>query len=147
MAIKTRSDRYPYELGIETRQLTETSRIVREVTRFAVAPNKAVVGANAFSHGSGIHQDGVLKAANTYEIIDPRSVGADGRSFPIGRLSGRHGLRNKIERMGFQLSEAELDAAFRSMKELLDTKKHVTDAELLGLIQDACKDSRRQSAG
>jgi 2-isopropylmalate synthase len=74
-------------------------------------------------------------------------VGADGRSFPIGRLSGRHGLRNKIERMGFQLSEAELEAAFRSMKELLDTKKHVTDAELLGLIQDACTDSRRQSAG
>jgi len=138
MAIATRPDRYPFDTGVDTRLLTEVSRGVEAAAGISVAANKAIVGRNAFSHGSGIHQDGILKAEATYEIIDPGRVGA-GRSLPIGRHSGRAGLRFHLKKIGVEVHDAALDVIFGRMKDALASRTHLTDAELKELAA-ACMD-------
>jgi 2-isopropylmalate synthase len=136
MAIKTRPDIYPYTVNINTHELLATSHLVSAITGFQVQPNKAIVGANAFAHEAGIHQDGVLKSAITYEIMTPQSVGAEGSEIVLGRHSGRHGLKSKLAEMGLILSEADLDTAFARFKDLLSQRKYVTEEEIFHHIAD-----------
>ena len=134
MALHTRRDYFNIALDVDTTQIHAASRLVSDVTGFAVQKNKAVVGLNAFRHASGIHQDGVLKERTTYEIMDPRSVGLPGNSLVLGKLSGRAGLRARLEELGYALSKEELDQAFEAFKELADKKREVTDRDLEALM-------------
>jgi len=108
--------------------------LVSELTGFIVPQNKAIVGANAFRHQSGIHQDGVIKKANTYEIMDPRAVGVPASALVLGKLSGRHAFKERLLELGFSLDEAALNHAFKAFKELADKKKDVTDRDIQSLI-------------
>ena len=134
MAIETRPDLFNVGTNIDTRQIYRTSRLVSDITGFPVQPNKAVVGANAFRHASGIHQDGVLKDRSTFEIMDPRSVGWPSNELVLGKLSGRAGLRSRLEELGYSLEQAELDEAFEAFKDLADKKREVSDADLVSLM-------------
>lgn len=134
MAIKIRQDVLPYHTNIDTTQLYRTSRLVSELTGIPVQPNKAIVGANAFRHQSGIHQDGILKAKITYEIIDPETVGAPGTVLSLGKLSGRHALKRHLEELGYSLNDDELSRFFVAFKALADRKKEVTDRDLEALL-------------
>jgi 2-isopropylmalate synthase len=134
MAIETRKDLYGVGTNINTRQIYRTSRLVSDITGFPVQPNKAIVGANAFRHASGIHQDGLLKARATFEIMDPESIGWPSSGFVLGKLSGRAGLRSRLEDLGYKLQKEELDKAFESFKALADRKREVTDADLVTLL-------------
>lgn len=136
MALKTRQDLLQYTTDINTTQLYSTSRLVSELTGMPVQPNKAIVGANAFRHESGIHQDGILKERLTYEIIEPESVGFPGTALTLGKLSGRHALRKHLEELGYQLTEEELSRAFLAFKELADKKKEITDRDLEALVAE-----------
>ena len=117
---KIRSDHFDVVTGIDTEQITESSRLVSELTGYVVQPNKAVVGANAFAHEAGIHQDGMLKDARTYQIIDPVDVGVR-MTLPLGKHSGRHAFARACAERGIQLSGEELNAAFRRFKALADS--------------------------
>lgn len=134
MALKTRKDMFGLDTGIDTAQIYPTSRLVSELTGFIVQPNKAIVGSNAFRHESGIHQDGVLKAAITYEIMDPRSVGIPASSLIMGKLSGRHAFKERLAELGYHLDEQDLARAFIAFKELADKKKEVTDRDIESLV-------------
>jgi 2-isopropylmalate synthase len=134
MTIKTRQDLFKVTTGINTKQIYRVSRLVSELTGFPVQPNKAIVGANAFSHESGIHQDGVIKMPITYEIIDPRTVGIPASSLVLGKLSGRHAFRERLAELGYSLSEEDLSRAFTVFKELADKKKEVTDRDIESII-------------
>jgi len=134
MALKTRSDLLNLTTQIDTKQIYKTSRLVSELTGFVVQPNKAVVGANAFRHQSGIHQDGVIKKAITYEIMDPREVGIPASSLVLGKLSGRHAFKERLAELGYALGEEDLDRAFLAFKELADKKKEVTDRDLETIV-------------
>ena len=134
MAIETRPDLFNVGTNIDTRQIYRTSRLVSDITGFPVQPNKAVVGANAFRHASGIHQDGVLKERNTFEIMDPRSVGWPSNELVLGKLSGRAGLRSRLEELGYSLDQDELNETFEAFKELADKKREVSDADLVALM-------------
>jgi len=134
MALKTRSDLFHIATNIDTTQIFKTSRLVSELTGFIVPQNKAIVGANAFRHQSGIHQDGVIKKANTYEIMDPRAVGVPASALVLGKLSGRHAFKERLLELGFSLDEAALNHAFKAFKELADKKKDVTDRDIQSLI-------------
>ena len=134
MAVKTRKDFFSLTTGIDTRQIYKTSRLVSELTGFPVQPNKAIVGANAFSHESGIHQDGVIKMPITYEIMDPRIVGIPASSLVLGKLSGRHAFKERLAELGYSLNEEDLNRAFVAFKELADKKKEVTDKDIESLI-------------
>ncbi len=134
MAIKTRRDFFDLTTGINTEQIYRTSRLVSELTGFAVQPNKAVVGANAFRHESGIHQDGVIKMPITYEIMDPRTVGIPASSLVMGKLSGRHAFKERLAELGYSLKEEDFNRAFTTFKELADKKKGVTDKDIESLI-------------
>ena len=134
MTIKTRKGFFNLTTGINTEQIYRTSRLVSELTGFPVQPNKAIVGANAFSHESGIHQDGVIKMPITYEIIDPRTVGIPASSLVLGKLSGRHAFRERLAELGYSLSEEDLSHAFIAFKELADKKKEVTDRDIESII-------------
>ena len=123
MAIETRNDFFDVSTNIDTTQIYRTSRLVSDITGFPVQPNKAIVGANAFRHASGIHQDGVLKDSSTFEIMDPKSIGWPSNSFVLGKLSGRAGLRARLEELGFHLKQEELNEVFESFKELADRKR------------------------
>ena len=136
MAIKTRGDLFGLTTDIDTRQIYKTSRLVSELTGFLVQPNKAIVGANAFSHESGIHQDGVIKMPITYEIIDPRSVGIPASSLVLGKLSGRHAFKERLAELGYSLSEEDFNRAFIAFKELADKKKEITDKDIESLIAE-----------
>ena len=136
MAIKTRSDFFTLTTNIDTTQIHKTSRLVSEVTGFVVQPNKAIVGANAFSHESGIHQDGVIKMPVTYEIMDPRTVGIPASSLVLGKLSGRHALKERLVELGYSLTEEDLSRAFSAFKELADKKKEITDRDIESLIAE-----------
>ena len=118
-----------------TEQLTAASRLVSYLTGFAVQPNKAIVGGNAFAHESGIHQDGVIKNPLTYEIMTPQSVGLTGSQLTIGKLSGRRGLQGKLRELGHQLEGEALDEVYRQAVALADAKKEVTDNDLLALVE------------
>jgi 2-isopropylmalate synthase len=136
MALKTRRDVMPYATGVETREITRASRLVSAITGFQVQPNKAIVGANAFAHESGIHQDGVLKNAETYEIMTPESVGLAESSLVMGKHSGRHAFKQKLEELGYRLGDNEFQDAFRRFKDLADAKKHVYDEDIVALVDD-----------
>lgn len=122
--------------NIDTRQIYKTSRLVSSLTGMLVQPNKAIVGANAFAHESGIHQDGVLKNKLTYEIMDAQSIGLTDNQIVLGKLSGRNAFRTRLKELGFELSEQDLNKAFVRFKELADKKKEVTDWDLEAIVND-----------
>ena len=136
MAIKTRDDFYKLNTGIDTTQIYKTSRLVSEMTGFIVQPNKAIVGANAFRHESGIHQDGVIKMAQTYEIIDPRSIGLPASSLVLGKLSGRHAFKERLAELGYTLDETAFQRAFTAFIALADKKREVTDKDIESLLAE-----------
>jgi 2-isopropylmalate synthase len=136
MALRTRPTQFPkLGSGVQTEQITAASRLVSYLTGFAVQPNKAIVGGNAFAHESGIHQDGVIKNPLTYEIMTPQSVGLSGNQLTIGKLSGRRGLQGKLHELGYEVEGDRLEAVYRSAIALADAKKEVTDADLLALLE------------
>ena len=137
MALKTRHDRMPYSTGVKTEVITKASRLVSTITGFPVQPNKAIVGANAFAHESGIHQDGMLKHAGTYEIMTPESVGLMRSTLVMGKHSGRHAFKTKLKELGFELGDNALNDAFRRFKDLADKKKDVFDEDIVALVDDA----------
>ncbi len=136
MALKTRNDLFNLTTNIDTTQIYKTSRLVSELTGFIVQPNKAIIGANAFRHQSGIHQDGVIKKAMTYEIMDPRTVGIPASTLVLGKLSGRHAFKERLAELGHFLDEEALSHAFRAFKELADKKREVTDRDIESLIAE-----------
>jgi len=136
MAIKTRSDFFNLTTSIDTRQIYRTSRLVSELTGFSVQPNKAIVGANAFRHESGIHQDGVIKMPITFEIIDPKTIGIPASSLVLGKLSGRHALRERLAELGYSLNEEDFNRIFWAFKQLADKKKEVTDRDIESLVAE-----------
>jgi 2-isopropylmalate synthase len=136
MGIKTRPTQFPnLATRVVTEQITPASRLVSYLTGFAVQPNKAVVGANAFAHESGIHQDGVIKNPLTYEIMTPQSVGLSGSQLTIGKLSGRRGLKEKLHTLGHDVEGEALDSVYAQVIALADAKKEVTDADLLAVLE------------
>ena len=136
MALRTRPTQFPELVSrIQTEQITAASRLVSYLTGFAVQPNKAIVGGNAFAHESGIHQDGVIKNPLTYEIMTPQSVGLSGSQLTIGKLSGRKGLQGKLHELGYELEGEALDSVYRQAIALADLKKEVTDADLLAIVE------------
>jgi len=136
MAVKTRKDFFNLTTDINTVQIYKTSRLVSELTGFTIQPNKAIVGANAFRHESGIHQDGVIKMPITYEIMDPRTVGIPASSLVLGKLSGRHAFKERLAELGYSLNEKDLSRAFAAFKELADKKKNVTDRDIESLVAE-----------
>ena len=137
MAVKTRRDYFGLELGIDATQIVPASRLVSQTTGFVVQPNKAVVGANAFAHASGIHQDGVLKARDTYEIMRAEDVGWSTNKIVLGKLSGRNAFKQRLQDLGIELeSEAEVNAAFAKFKELADRKSDIFDEDIVALVMD-----------
>jgi 2-isopropylmalate synthase len=135
MAVKTRGDFFGLETGVNTRRLLHTSRLVSHVTGIHVQRNKAIVGQNAFAHEAGIHQDGMLKARNTYEIMDPAEVGLAQTELVLGKHSGRHALRQRIHELGYHLDEQQLQKVFEGFKALADRKKEVYDADIEALAE------------
>jgi len=134
MALKTRADFYQKSTGIETREIMRTSKLVSSLMGIPVQPNKAIVGANAFAHESGIHQDAVIKDAATYEIMTPQEIGLSSNAIVLGRHSGRHGLKNRLSELGYALQPAELDVIYQRFLEIADRKKEVYDEDLLALM-------------
>ena len=136
MAIRVRHDVLPVRTGIVTTEITRASRLVSGITGMAVQANKAIVGANAFAHESGIHQDGMLKDASTYEIMTPESVGMGATNLVLGKHSGRAAFRQKLGEMGYDLSDNEFGDAFKRFKDLADAKKQVFDEDIVALVDD-----------
>ena len=136
MAIKTRQDFYDLTTSIDTTQIYKTSRLVSELTGFTVQPNKAIVGANAFRHASGLHQDGVIKMPSTFEIMEPKTIGIPSSSLVLGKTSGRHAFRERLAELGYSLPEEEFNRAFTAFKELADKKKDITDKDIESLIAE-----------
>jgi 2-isopropylmalate synthase len=136
MALKVRRDLMPFRTRIDTTLLARSSKLVSNVTGFPVQYNKAIVGKNAFAHESGIHQDGMLKHAGTYEIMRPEDVGVKETSLVLGKLSGRHAFREKLASLGYQLADAPFEDAFRRFKDLADKKKQVFDEDIVALVDD-----------
>ena len=136
MAIKTRGDVLPYEVGIDATMLNRASKLVAAATSFPVQYNKAIVGRNAFAHESGIHQDGMLKHTQTYEIMTPELVGVSKTSLVMGKHSGRNAFRSKLKEMGYELGDNALEDAFNRFKALADRKKHVYDEDLEALVDE-----------
>ncbi len=137
MAVKTRRDYFGLEVGIDTTQILAASRMVSQTTGFVVQPNKAVVGANAFAHASGIHQDGIMKARNTYEIMRAEDVGWSANKMVLGKLSGRNAFKQRLLELGIQMdSEADVNLAFAKFKELADRKSDIFDEDILALVSE-----------
>jgi 2-isopropylmalate synthase len=137
MAVKTRRDYFGLDLNIDAKHIVAASRMVSQTTGFVVQPNKAVVGANAFAHASGIHQDGVLKARDTYEIMRAEDVGWSANKIVLGKLSGRNAFKQRLQELGVQMdSEADANAAFAKFKELADRKSDIFDEDILALVSD-----------
>ncbi len=137
MALRTRKDHMPFTTGIKTEMITRNSHLISTITGFPVQPNKAIVGANAFAHESGIHQDGMLKDASTYEIMTPESVGLRKSNLVMGKLSGRHAFRAKLEELGYKLGDNAINDAFKRFKDLADKKREVFDEDIVALVDDA----------
>src|SRR5690242_5341097 len=136
MALKVRGDIMPFTTGINTTLLARASKMVSNVTGFPVQYNKAIVGKNAFAHESGIHQDGMLKNVETYEIMRPEDVGVHSSSLVLGKLSGRHAFKDKLEALGYELDDKAFQEAFKRFKDLADKKKHVFDEDIVALVDD-----------
>jgi 2-isopropylmalate synthase len=141
MAMRTRPDLLPYSTSINTKKITKASRTLSTITGFSVQPNKAIVGANAFAHESGIHQDGMLKDARTYEIMTPESVGLTHSEIVLGKHSGRHAFRKKLEELGFDLGDNAFQDSFNRFKELADKKKTVFDEDIVALLDEKGRQS------
>ena len=137
MALRTRHDAIPCTTGVASELIMKASRLVSAITGFSVQPNKAIVGANAFAHESGIHQDGVLKHARTYEIMTPESVGLHRSTLVMGKHSGRHAFKAKLKELGFALNDNQLQDAFERFKDLADAKKEVFDEDIIALVDDS----------
>lgn len=137
MAIKTRGDFYKVTTGIDATMITRISKLVSSITGFYVQYNKAVVGANAFAHESGIHQDGILKNRETYEIMTPESIGLEKSSLTLGKLSGRAAFKDRLKEIGYELSDEILDKTFKKFKELADKKKEILDEDIVALVDDS----------
>jgi 2-isopropylmalate synthase len=140
MIIDTRADDMGLTTGIVTEEIIRTSRLVSRLTGYMVQANKSVVGANAFAHESGIHQDGVLKERTTFEILDPKRVGLTKSQIVLGKTSGRHGLRERLEELGYQLTDDELNGAFDRFKELADKKNDITDDDLEAIVAEEARE-------
>jgi 2-isopropylmalate synthase len=136
MALKVRGDAMPYFTGIESTHLSRASKIVSAASNFPVQYNKAIVGKNAFAHESGIHQDGMLKNAETYEIMTPASVGIKETTLVMGKHSGRAAFRDKLRELGYELGDNAFQEAFVRFKDLADRKKHIYDADIIALVDD-----------
>ncbi len=148
MAIKTRRDYFNLNLGIDASQIVPASRLVSQTTGFVVQPNKAVVGANAFAHASGIHQDGVLKARDTYEIMRAEDVGWSANKIVLGKLSGRNAFKQRLQELGIELeSEADANAAFARFKELADRKAEIFDEDIIALASEDAKAAKQEAYG
>jgi len=139
MALKTRNDRFGVQMSINTEQLYQTSRLLTEITGIPVPPNKAIVGANAFAHKAGIHQDGLLKDARTYEIITPRSVGAPGIRFILGKHSGSSAIKDYIKKTGYMVDEEQLNDITARFKEMADLRKNISPADLDVIVERMIK--------
>ena len=137
MALRTRADSLPYKNAIKTEAITRASRLVSTITGISVQPNKAIVGKNAFAHESGIHQDGMLKNAQTYEIMTPESVGLNKSTLVMGKHSGRAAFKDKLRELGYELGDNAVQDAFRRFKDLADRKKDVFDEDIVALVDDA----------
>ncbi len=137
MAINTRNDFYKLSCAIDTTMIARISKLVSNITGFAVQYNKAIVGANAFAHESGIHQDGILKNRSTYEIMSPQSVGLEKTSLTLGKLSGRSAFKDRLKDLGYELSEELLAQTFIRFKELADKKKEISDEDLVALVDNS----------
>jgi 2-isopropylmalate synthase len=140
MLIKVREDVHGLSTGINSREIARTSRMVSRLTGYAIQPNKAIVGRNAFAHESGIHQDGVLKERSTYEIMDATEVGLDSNTLVLGKHSGRHALKDALEQLGFVVEGNTLNAAFKAFKEVADRKKQVTALDLEAIVSDEMRE-------
>ena len=136
MCLKTRKDSLPYYSDVDTKKITNISHLVSTITGFSVQPNKAIVGKNAFAHESGIHQDGMLKHSNTYEIMTPESVGLSSSELVLGKHSGRHAFKVKLNELGYEFSENKINLLFKKFKELADKKKQVFEEDLLALADE-----------
>jgi 2-isopropylmalate synthase len=136
MALKTRADLFGLTTGVNTREIARASRLVSKLTGMIVQPNKAVVGANAFSHSSGIHQDGVIKHRTTYEIMDPADVGIEESTLLLTARSGRNGVNTRLKHLGYDVSAKKLEALFEKFKALADKKKYVFDDDLISLMEE-----------
>ncbi|WND02083.1 2-isopropylmalate synthase [Temperatibacter marinus] len=136
MALRTRGDALPYETNIQSQEIMRASRLVSTVTGFTVQNNKAIVGANAFAHESGIHQDGVLKHAETYEIMTPESVGVTESKLTMGKHSGRHAFADKLEDLGYELGDNAFQECFKRFKALGDRKKNIYDEDIVAIVDD-----------
>ena len=141
MGLLTRKDLFNMETGIRTRELCRASRLVSSLTGMIVQRNKSIVGANAFAHEAGIHQDGILKERTTYEIMRPQDVGIDDSELVLGKHSGRHAFRERLVRMGFKLSASELERAYQLFIELADKKKAIYDDDLVAIARDEMEES------
>lgn len=136
MGLRTRKDFYKADTKIRTEEISKTSRLVSQITGMVVQPNKAIVGANAFAHTSGIHQDGLLKEKSTYEIMRPESIGLGQMQLVMGKLSGRHAFRKRLEELGYKLTEEEINLAFDRFKRLADQKKEIFEEDLETIISE-----------
>ena len=138
MTLKTRSDYYKdFHTDIDTTQIMKTSKLVSHLTGFVVQPNKAIVGDNAFAHEAGIHQHGILTKRQTYEIIDPKDIGLSENKLVLGKHSGKHAFRDRLDQLGYSLSPEELQAAFERFKVLADRKKNIFDEDLEIIVEEA----------
>jgi 2-isopropylmalate synthase len=137
MTLKVRQDQFQADTNVNTREIARTSRLFSSITGIQVQPNKAIVGANAFSHESGIHQDGVLKNSSTYEIMSPETIGLDKNKLVLGRHSGRHGFKSRMEELGYNLTNEELELAFEKFLQIADKKKEIFEEDLLALLEDS----------
>lgn len=136
MAMRTRHDIFNADTNINTEEIMRSSRLVTKITGMSVQPNKAIVGANAFAHESGIHQDGLLKEKSTYEIIRPETIGLHKTKFVLGKHSGRHAFRTRLTELGYSLSDEEVNSAFGRFKKLADQKKDIYDEDLEALVSE-----------
>jgi 2-isopropylmalate synthase len=136
MGLRTRKDFYKADTRIRTEEIAKTSRLVSKITGMVVQPNKAIVGANAFAHTSGIHQDGLLKDKRTYEIMRPESIGLGQMRLVMGKLSGRHAFRTRLEELGYKLTDEEINQAFDRFKRLADQKKEIFEEDLEAIISE-----------
>jgi len=144
MLLRTRRSDHGLDTTVRTTELARTSRMVSRFTGYAVQPNKAIIGRNAFAHESGIHQDGVLKERATYEIMDARDVGFDSNQIVLGKHSGRHALKDALEQLGFVVEGQALNQAFKSFKALADKKKHVTSLDLEAIVSDEMREASQK---
>ena len=136
MAMRTRHDIFNADTNINTEEIMRSSRLVTKITGMSVQPNKAIVGANAFAHESGIHQDGLLKEKSTYEIIRPETIGLHKTKFVLGKHSGRHAFRTRLTELGYSLNDEEINSAFERFKKLADQKKEIYDEDLEALVSE-----------